>query len=65
MAEIKLRYNAESEEVELVVDGEVALASGNDVFVSWVEDYNEKHKTVEAPVEEKEIPLEQPSEEDS
>lgn len=51
MAEIKLRYNSDSEEVELVVDGEVALASGNDVFVSWVADYNEKHKPAEAPVE--------------
>jgi hypothetical protein len=57
MAEVKLRLNLDSEEVELVVDGQVALTSGNDVFKNWVSAYNEKHKpvVVEAPVEEKEV----------
>jgi hypothetical protein len=62
VAELKLRLNLDAEEVELVVDGQVALSSGQDVFVSWVEAFNEKHKPVEpeapvapatAPVEEK------------
>ena len=51
MPEIKLRYNENSEEVELLVDNEVALTSGNDVFVSWVEAYNEKHKPEEPEIE--------------
>lgn len=71
MSEIKLRFNLDAEEVELVVDGEVAMSSGSDVFANWVEVYNEKHKPaveptpepepekkVETPVEEKEVPLE-------
>lgn len=55
MAEVKvgLRYNNDHDEVELTVDGEVALTSGKDVFESWVHAYNEKHKTVEEPVEPK------------
>jgi len=44
MAEVKLRLNLDAEEVELVVDGGVALSSGPDVFRNWVEAYNEKHK---------------------
>ena len=57
MAEVKLRYNPDAEEVELVVDNEVALTSGTDVFHSWVEDFNEKHKPVvpEPVVEEKTV----------
>lgn len=51
MAEIKLRYNPEAEEVELVVDEEVTLTSGADVFESWVGSYNEAHP-VEPVVEE-------------
>lgn len=58
MAEIKLRLNLDKEEVELVVDGEVALTSGNDVFKNWVDAYNEKHKTIETPVEEKVVVVE-------
>ena len=55
VAEVKLRYNPDAEEVELVVDDEVALTSGADVFQSWVEDYNEKHPVpVEEPVREEE-----------
>lgn len=59
MAEIKLRYNATNEEVELVVDGEVAFGSGKETFESWVKAYNEVHPLepkvveVQAPVEEK------------
>jgi hypothetical protein len=43
---IVLRFNAESEEVELVVGDEVAGSSGKDEFKSWVEHYNEKHPEV-------------------
>lgn len=43
MAEVKLRYNPDSEEVEFVVDGEVALSSGTAEFASWVEHYNGVH----------------------
>lgn len=43
MAELKLRLNLDAEEVELVVDGQVALSSGADVFSNWVEAYNAKH----------------------
>ena len=58
MAEVKLRLNLSNDEVELVVDGQVALSSGPEVFKNWVEAYNEKHKpapTVEEPVEEKQV----------
>lgn len=48
MAEVKLRLNLDAEEVELVVDGKVAISSGQDVFRSWVTAYNEKHKPVPA-----------------
>lgn len=41
--EIKLRYNASAEEVELLVDDTVAATSGADVFKSWVDAYNEAH----------------------
>jgi len=47
MAELKLRYNPEAEEAELVVDNEVALSSGKEVFASWVEAYNDAHPPVE------------------
>lgn len=43
MAELKMRYNPETEEVELVVDNEVALSSGKEEFVSWVDYYTEVH----------------------
>lgn len=72
MPEIKLRYNETSEEVELIVDNEIALTSGTDVFVSWVEAYNEKHKPEEPEIEEEvneEVPEETeeeaPAEEES
>ena len=39
-----MRLNLDTEEVELVVDGQVALTSGQDVLHSWVEALNEKHK---------------------
>jgi hypothetical protein len=65
MAEVKLRLNLDAEEVELVVDGQVALSSGQEVFKSWVEAYNGKHPlepvvvekpvSVEVPVDEKVI----------
>lgn len=68
MAEVKLRFNLDAEEVELVVDGQVALSSGKEVFENWVGAYNEKHKPVvepepvkvEAPVEEKTVPVAEP-----
>lgn len=44
MAEVKMRLNLDAGEVELVVDGQVALSSGKDVFSNWVEAYNEKNK---------------------
>lgn len=47
MAELRLRLNLDSEEVELVVDGQVALTSGSDVLASWVQAINDKHKPVE------------------
>lgn len=50
-----MRFNIDAEEVELVVDGKVAISSGKDVFESWVSAYNEKHKPVEKPVEEKKV----------
>jgi hypothetical protein len=50
MAEVKLRLNLDAGEVELVVDGQVALSSGPEVFANWVEAYNEKHKPVVEPV---------------
>ena len=59
MAEIKMRYNSNAQEVELLVDNEVAFSSGKDVFESWVKAYNdanpqpEKVLDVENPVEEK------------
>lgn len=52
MPEIKLRYNETLEEVELLVDNEVALTSGKDVFESWVSAYNEAHP--QEPVQEEE-----------
>jgi hypothetical protein len=50
MAEVKLRLNLDSEEVELVVDGQVALSSGQEVLTSWVDAINDKRKP--APVAE-------------
>lgn len=58
MANVALRFNLDAEEVELTVDGEVAMSSGQDVFHSWVGAFNEKHKTVDEPVEEKVVPTE-------
>lgn len=64
MADVVLRLNLDSEEVELTVDGEVALASGQDVFVSWVGAYNEKHPlepvVIETVVPEKIVEPEEP-----
>ena len=52
--EIKMRFNADTEEVETLVDGKVLVSSGKDTFASWVDYHNEKHKpTVAEPVEEK------------
>lgn len=56
MAEVKLRFNIDTEEVEFVVDDKVVVASGQDVFESWVNAYNAKHPPTiepEAPVDEK------------
>ena len=56
MAEVKLRFNIDTEEVEFVVDDKVVVASGQDVFESWVNAYNAKHPPViepQAPVEER------------
>ena len=50
MPNVTLRFNLDSEEVELTYDGEVALSSGTEVFKSWVDAYNEKHKPAPAPV---------------
>lgn len=44
MAEIRMRLNLDAEEVEVTVDGTVAISSGQDVFKSWVDAYNDKHK---------------------
>lgn len=67
MADVGLRFNLENEEVELTVDGEVAFASGSDVFKSWVDAYNEKHPlepvTVEVPVPAQPVQPEEPVEE--
>lgn len=49
---IALRFNPEIEEVELVVNNEVAGSSGAEEFKSWVEHYNEKHPEVKVVVEE-------------
>jgi hypothetical protein len=43
MAEVKMRFNPDAGEVELVVDGEVALASGREEFQSWVAYENEQN----------------------
>lgn len=76
MAEIKLRLNLDAEEVELVVDGEVALTSGKDVLYSWVEAVNKKNYVapvepastepvkIEEPVKEKEVAPEEPVKEE-
>ncbi len=67
MAEVKMRFNLDAEEVELVVDGQVALSSGKEVFTNWVGAYNDKHKPavvepvkVEAPVVETPVPVAEP-----
>jgi hypothetical protein len=53
MSEVKvgLRYNATNDEVELTVDGEVALTSGKEVFESWVRAYNDKYQVLAQPQE--------------
>lgn len=67
MAEVKMRLNLNSLEVELVVDGVVALSSGSDVFQSWVEAANKLNPPahvepvkVEAPVPETPVSVEVP-----
>jgi hypothetical protein len=58
VAQVGLRFNLDAEEVELTVDGQTALTSGQDVFKSWVDAYNDKHKpSIDEPVEEKEVDL--------
>lgn len=52
MAEVKLKYNEDREEVDFVVDDEVTFSSGADVFKSWVDAYNEKHPVEPVQVEE-------------
>ena len=48
-----MRFNADTEEVETLVDGKVLVSSGPEAFTSWVSWHNEKHKpiTVSEPVE--------------
>jgi hypothetical protein len=62
VADIGLRFNLSTEEVELTVDGKVTMGSGQDVFQSWVNAYNEKHKpiVVDTPIEEPPVPLTEP-----
>lgn len=57
MPELKMKYNEATDEVEVLVDNEVLIASGAPEFKSWVDYYNEKHKpvVVESPVEEKQV----------
>lgn len=67
MAEVKMRLNLNAMEVELVVDGQVALTSGQDVFLSWVEAANKLNPpptpepvVVAAPVVEEPVSVEVP-----
>jgi len=67
MAEVRMRLNLDAGEVELVVDGQVALSSGPEVFANWVEAYNTKNKPVhvepikvEEPVVETPVKVEEP-----
>lgn len=43
MADIKFKFNAETEEVELLVNDKVAATVETEIFESWVAVYNEKH----------------------
>lgn len=43
MPEVKMRYNPDEGQVELVVDGEVAMSSGKEEFRSWVDYENEQN----------------------
>lgn len=61
MPEVTLRYNAQGEEVELLVDGEVAMSSGPEVFASWVEVYNESHPPAPPEPVEPPTPVEPPA----
>lgn len=42
--ELKMVFNDQTEEVEVLVDGEVLMASGVEEFKSWAEWHADKHK---------------------
>lgn len=63
MAELVVRLNLDTEDVELVLDGKVVDTVGNDVLNSWVDAINAKREAanpkpvaVDAPVEDKTAP---------
>lgn len=63
--EIKMRFNADTEEVETLVDGKVLVASGKEAFASWAKWHADKYQpTVDEPVEHKVIHLDEPVEEE-
>lgn len=49
--DVKLRFNADAGEVELVYGESVALSSGKDVFESWAKYWAEQNNYVPKPEE--------------
>lgn len=43
MADLKIRFNLENDDIELVLNDEVIDTVGVEVVESWVNAYNEKH----------------------
>lgn len=43
MADLKIRFNSDNDDIEIVLDDKVIDTVGTEVVESWVTAYNEKH----------------------
>lgn len=51
MADIKFKFNLETEEIELLVNDKVATTVESEIVESWISAYNDKHGFVKPPEE--------------
>lgn len=48
MTDLKIRFNAETDDIEICLDDRVVDTVGTEVVESWVTVYNEKHGYIKA-----------------
>ncbi len=55
MTDFRIRFNVDTEDVELVLDDKVVDTVGTEVVQSWMTAYNDKHGFAKQPVQVEEV----------